>query len=1183
MALQFIFGGSGCGKTYYLQHHVSKEAKLFPKRQYIYLVPEQFTMQTQKAFIEISEEKGILNIDVQSFLRLAFRIFAETGASNVPVLDDMGKTMILKKVLNQLEERLDYFGRNVHKKGYVQEIKSFISELYQYNVDEETLDDMIEVAKSHAVLAKKLADIKLIYKEFASYLEEKYITSEEVLTVFAGVAEESKILKNSVICLDGFTGFTPTQYRLIEKIMKLAKKVYVTVTMDERESVAKLGAKHGLFYMSQQTICHLRKIAQENQVEVCPDIWTGSKVQKTRFADAQDIYDLGKSLYRYPMQTYDRKIEEVSVHVLKQPENEVAFAIEQIRGLLREQKCRYRDIAIVTGDLEVYGMLAREVFKQAKTPCFIDQKKSILENPFVELIEAVIGVFLSNFQTDKIMQYSKNLFSKSTKEQNDLLDNFLRATGIRGYKKWQEIWDCSKVFYGAPKERQQYINLQIDTVRLETVEQLGELYEKIGKGRHTVREYAIAFCEWFEEQKYYLELQKIVDIAQQENEPDVAREYGQIYEIVLEVFERLVELLGDEQMDLKEFKEILDTGFSEARIGLIPPGVDQVVVGDMNRTRLTNIKYLFFLGMNDSNIPQSSGKGGVISDSERLFLSEEEFELAPTIRDSIYTEQFYLYLSLTKPSKHLYLTYCETGNDGKAQNPSYIIDRVKKHFPNITIRIEEQRKDDSYILGNDLGKNYLIQGLRNKDYSQTKWQEIYRFYKEDDERRKVVEPLVEAAFYREEQTNLSKKVVKELYHDILTGSTSQFERYAACAFSYFMRYGLHLQERAEHQVAFFDIGNIVHEALELYTKKLIQEGKNWDEISESEQHVRANECVNEVVEQYKNGLMYSTERDTYLITRLRRLLRRSVWAITEQMKMGTFQTVDSEVQFEMMHVLRGNDVIEKMDKSLNAEIDVAEADKNQEGAEVDGGQALRLIGRIDRVDSLIEGDATYIKVVDYKTGKKNISLSDLYYGLQIQLMIYLKSSVEENRQKGKKIVIPAGMLYYNIDDPMIEGKASAQEIEGAILKELRMDGLLNEDDPVLPSIDKAFIGDGGVLKSDTTSAVAPFATNKNGTLKKTSKVVTTKDFEKLMEFTDEKLADIRDEIMTGNIKVNPYRKADASGETGCQYCPYHGICRFDVKTEGNHYRVLKKLTDDEVMEKLEEKNTSKDLEEDYEA
>ena len=535
MSLQFILGGSGRGKTYYMQHLITEEAKLFPTRQYIFIVPEQFTMQTQKELIAMSEAKGIMNIDVQSFLRLAFRVFSETGAVNTPVLDDMDKTMILKKVLNNLEEELFYFGKNVHKKGYVQEIKSFLSELLQYGADEQVIDEMIESAYKHPVLVRKLKDIKVIYKGFMEYLKDHYITSEEILTVLADVTEDSQILKDSVVCLDGFTGFTPTQYRFIERLLRIAKKVYVSVTMDKRESIVKVGAHHGLFHMSQKTIFRLRKMAQENGVEVCPEIWTGEKREETRFKDAEGIFALENNLFRYPLKSVNNVPQDISIHLLKQPEKEVDFAVQQIRGLLLDGKCRYRDVAVVTGDLSVYGTLAKEIFERAGIPCFVDQKKSILANPFVQMLDSVLEIFLSNFQTEKILAFEKNLFGKATREQIDLLDNFLRATGIRGYKKWLDTWDCKKVFYGVPKENLEYINLQLDTIRLEFVEQIEELYEAIGKGKHTVREYAKAFCEWLLREEYYYKIEELVEQFTAENELSMAREYQQIYEIVLRI------------------------------------------------------------------------------------------------------------------------------------------------------------------------------------------------------------------------------------------------------------------------------------------------------------------------------------------------------------------------------------------------------------------------------------------------------------------------------------------------------------------------------------------------------------------------------------------------------------------------------------------------------------------------
>lgn len=1175
MSLQFILGGSGCGKTYYAQHFISREAALFPDRQYIFLVPEQFTMQTQRELIDISASKGIMNIDVQSFVRLAFRVFEETGAGNLPVLDDMGKTMVLKKVLTQMEEDLVYFGKNVHKEGYVQEIKSFLSELYQYGIGEETLSDMIDSAKKQPLLARKLEDMQKIYRGFSAYLREHFITSEEVLTVLAGVTEESKILRDSVVCLDGFTGFTPTQYQFIERLLPIAKKVYVTVTIDKGVSILKPGAKHGLFYMSQQTLFRLRKMAQAHGIEVCPEIWTGEKIEETRFSQAPGIHGLEESLFRYPVRAYQEKPQDISVHVMKQPEQEVDFVAQEIRGLLQREEARYRDIAVITGDLSVYGTLAGEILERVGIPCFVDEKKSIEGHPFVELLQNVIDIFLSNFQTEKVMMFEKNLFSQATSEQTDILDNYLRATGIRGYKKWQEVWKSEQVFYQLPrdkKDRVQEIDFILDTVRQETLEQLGELYELVGKGKHSVKEYATAFCEWMEQQRYYEKIDAQAELFGAEGEMTLEWEYRQVYGIVLGVFDRLVELLGEEEMNLREFQEILSTGFSEARVGLIPPGVDQVVIGDMNRTRLAHVKYLFFLGMNDGNIPSAGGGGGVISDSERLFLAEEEYELAPTLREKIYTEQFYLYLNLTKPSTHLYLTYCETGNDGKGKNPAYIVDRLLHMFPKLETTVEENRQDDSYLLGNSYGLDYLIRGLRDRNFRGKKWQEIYRYYREDVSRRKQVNQLVEAAFYREKKTKLSREVAKALYQEVLTGSTSQFEQYAACAFAYFMRYGLKLKERQEHQVAFFDIGNIVHKALELYTREMIARGENWGDISQAEQIKRGESCVQRAVENYRNDLLHHTERDTYLITRLHRILQRTIWAITKQMERGQFRTVESEVSFEVIHRTRGEELLDEEENGAPGLVGEDEQENvvPEQVALEEQEHYLRLVGKIDRTDKMEQGDTSYIKIVDYKTGKKNISLSDLYYGLQMQLLVYLKAGVDQDRHDhGKKIVIPAGVLYYHIDDPMVEGKGTQEDVEQAVLRELRMDGLLNEDDPVLPALDDSLQGEQG-LAANTNSYIMPIATNKDGSLKKTSKAVTTEDFQDLMQFTENKLKTIRDEIMAGHAEVNPYRKNDGAGENACTYCAYQGICRFDTKLPGNAYRVIEKLSDDDVLRKVKE-------------
>lgn len=1142
MSLQFVLGGAGRGKTYYVQHMLLEAAEANPDKEYIMIVPEQFTMATQKELVRLSKNHGIMNIDVQSFLRLAFRVFSETGAAGKPVLDDLGKTMILKKVLSDNKENLVYFGRNINKKGYISEIKSFLSELIQYGADEEMILNMIEASAKKPVLEQKLKDIYTAYKVFTGYIKDNYITSEEVLSVLSEVVPQSEILKNSVICLDGFTGFTPLQYKLINELMNVADEVFVTVTIDKGQNIWKRGAKHQLFYMSQNMIYHLRKIAEENSVEICPEIWTGLKDEESRFAESESLSFLEKNIFRYPLKMYDKEQNDISIHELTQPENEISFVVEKIGELLRDGNCSYKDIAIVAGNLEEYGMLVKSAMEEAGFPCFIDQKKSVLANPFVMTIDALLDILIKDFSYEDVMKYLKGSFSWITEEQMSLADNFLLATGIRGHKKWTEEWECSYVFNHMTDQALEYVNEQLNYVRESGYEKFGKLYEKIARGKHTVREYCQSLCEYMESQNFYADIMTKAEKFSENDEPELAREYEQIYGIVIDVLDRLVELLGDESMNLAEFKEIIDVGFSEARIGLIPPGVDQILAGDISRTRLSDIKYLFFIGVNDGNIPKSGNGGGILSEAERIFLSEEDYELAPTPREEVYTEQFYLYLNMAKPSNHLYITYCVTGNDGKAKSPSYIVDRIKRLFPKMSVSIEEARKDTTHILSDDMGKRYLIRGLRDKDYSDSKWQELYKYYVQSDD-KEMTQKLIGAAFYREGKSQISKAAAEGLYGEIIKGSTSQLERYSACAFSYFMKYGLKLEERAERKVEFFDIGNIVHKALEIYTKKLLENGQKWEDIDVETQKKKSWECLEAAVEGYKNGLLHDTKRDEYMITRLKKLMNRTVWAITEQMKLGKFDTVTSELSF---------DVVEK-----------------EEGV-------MHLIGKVDRIDMMTENDKSYVSIVDYKTGKKELSLSDMYYGLQMQLVIYLEAAKNHTQKKsGKKLIIPAGVFYYNIDDPLLEGKIDPDKISENILKELRMEGMVNEDDPVLPSIDSNFATTSGELPIKTKSVVAPFETDKNGNLKKNSSTVQTKQFEDIINYTRKNISKMAGEIKNGKTEINPYKKDDSSMTTACDYCSYKDVCRFDVRIPGNVYRSLKKLTDDDVLNLISSEDNNK--------
>lgn len=1139
MAVQFIFGGSGRGKTYFLQHKIMEEAVKNPKKDYIMIVPEQFTMQTQKDMIRISPGHGIMNVDVQSFVRLAFRVFSETGAGNVQVLDDLGKIMILKKVLSNKKDDLKYFGRNINKDGYISEIKSFMSELIQYGADENEIEKMIQASENKTVLKYKLQDMSVAFSAFKEYIDKNYITSEELLSVFADVISQSGLLKGAVICLDGFTGFTPLQYRLLRELIKIAEKVYITVTADERESVINKGKNYQLFFMSRKTVNNIRLIASETGVEVLDDIWTGKEISQTRFGSSKELEWLERNLFRYPYKRYNNgkecEVSDISCHVLKYAEDEIDFVVQKIKRLLVNEGCRYRDIAIVAGSLETYGNIIEHAMKKAGIACFIDQKRGVQSSVLVRAIDALLQIIIKDFSYEDIMDYLKGCLSWTSDSQNDILDNYLLATGIRGFKAWNREWNTSYDYRRMTDESKEFANGIVENVRLSVIENLSGFYEKVAKGKHTVRDYATALVEFFERQHFYEKLMELADDYEENENFDMASEYRQLYDMVIEVLEKLVSIMGDEEMLLKEFKDILDVGFSEARIGVIPPGIDQVMAGDLSRTRISNIKYMFLVGANSSNIPKGSGSGGIISESERNFLAENEFELAPTARQQVYTEQFYLYLNLTKPSKHLYITYCDSERDGSVNEPSYIISRINKIFPTINVKFEERKKNEENAWSDDDGKKYLIAGLRNGDFSDKKWQEIYNRYFKSEDNKITLNKILKAAFFKENKSSISKKVAKSLYPENLRGSTSQLERYAACAFSYFMQYGLKLQERQEHSIEAYDIGNIVHDTLDMYTKILLANNMKWQDVDKKEQERIAGECVEKAVSLCKDGIMRDTSRNQYMIKRIHNVVNKTIWAISKQMSQGSFDTIDSELIFET----------------------VGKSDKTDE-------ELIKLVGKIDRLDGFTDGSKDYVRVIDYKTGNKELSLSELYYGLQMQLVIYLKASVDK-AAKTKKIVVPAGMLYYRIKDPILNERVTTENVEQKTLESLAMNGLVNGDSPMLEGSDKNLESNDGVYQPDYISSVSNIETGKKGQIKKSSGITNTDCLNELIDFTEKKVVDMSEEILDGNTSVNPYKTMDSQPKSACMYCAFKSVCRFDSRLYGNDYRVFEKLSDDDVM------------------
>lgn len=1132
MSLQFIYGSSGAGKSTLLYKELIKSSIKNPNRNYIAIVPEQFTMETQKDIVMLHPNKGTMNIDIVSFGRLAYRVFEEIGTERLPILDDTGKNLILRKVLENKKKELKLYGSKLRKPGFVGEIKSILSEFYQYGVHDEEIDKMLKAAAGKSMLTAKLKDMDVIRKGFQEYMEEKYITKEEILDVLCNVIEKSKKIRESVISLDGFTGFTPIQYKLMGILIRLAKMVIITVTLDKRENPYHISGEQELFYLSKQTVGHLKRLAEEMQVPQNKDIFLDESVPY-RFQNAEALASLERNLFRYPYNPYRKEQQSISIHVAQNPRKEAEFAVREILNLVRDKGYRYREMAVITGDINQYAGTVREVFEENKIPFFMDYKSSIMSNPAVEFIRSALGVIQEDFSYESVFRFLRSGMSDIENKDIDVLDLYCVALGIRGNRKWQTKWVRSY-------KRDESLDLEyMNSLRERVIERLLPLRECWKNKNDSVREKITKLYRFIADYKIQEKLSAYEGKFHEQGRLSLEKEYHQTYRLIIELFDKIVELLGDEIISGKELVAILDAGFEEIKVGLIPPSLDQILVGDVERTRLKDIKALFFLGVNDGIIPKNSIGGGLFSQLERSQLSQSDVALAPTVREGAYVQKFYLYLNLTKPSDKLYLCYSKASLDGNALRPSYLINTIKRLFPKLKEIDEEfERKELDYLTTPEGALGFWLEGLAffGMTDETEEWKELFSWYQRQEGWRYKIEALLKASSYENIESGIGKLAASALYGPQAFHSVTRLERYSACAFAHFLLYGLKIEKRKEFEVLSADIGNLFHGAIECYSKKIRENNYSFSSVPENERSRLVKESVRETATDYGNSILNSNARNAYIIERLERITDRTVWALGEQLKKGEFLPVDYEVAFSEHDDL----------EALTIPISDTEM--------------MKLKGRIDRMDVYEDEEHVYVKILDYKSGSTTFDLSSVYYGLQLQLIVYLDAAIESEKKKHPdKMVIPAGIFYYNIKDPIIETEeeVAEEDLDKLLLKELRVNGLVNEDNQIIEKLDNGM---------DKKSDVIPVSYNNDGSLAKSSSAISSRQFKQLTSFVRNQIKAMGQEILKGSTQIAPYEKGN---RTACDFCEFRFVCGFDEKISGYHYRRLKPLSAEEIWEKID--------------
>ena len=1150
MGLKIIYGRAGTGKSTFCINQIKKKINNSPNNKLILLVPEQFTFQTENKVLSAIGERYVLNAEVLSFKRLAHNVFNECGGATRTIMGDAGKSMLIFKVLEDLGDNMTVFKNASRQKGFIDIASKTITEFKKYNVNNEVLDLTINEIEDEN-LKMKMEELKDVFNEFNSRLHEGYVDEEDQLLLLNEKLDGCSLYDGAEIWIDEFSSFTPNQLSVIGKLLKRAKSVNITLSIDEVNS---LKGESDLFVATKNTEKRLMNLIQEEGIAFSGYINLNEDIPY-RFKENKELAHIERQLYAYPFKQYRGKNNSLRLYRANNNYDEIEFVAKDILRLVREKQYRFKDISVICRDVDNYEKVVSAIFSEYEIPYYIDKKIDIASNPLIVFINSAVDIISKNWTYESMFKYLKTGLIKEFRgiegaELIDELENYVLAYGIKG-KKWMEEW----INYSSSILKEEEISEE-NKQRLERLNDIRETivtpldeFNKQCKGKKTLKEFATILYEFLDSKLDIMDtLDKYVDYFKENDMAIEAKEYSEVRDIFIDVLEQEVDVLGNEVMDLNEFMKVLNIGLSQYEMGLIPVALDQVNIGDITRIKSRGTKALYIIGVNDGVLPSASKEEGILSDNDREILLEKGISLASDTRTKIFEEQFLVYTAFTIAEEYLVVTYPLADFEGKSQRPSIIVHRLKKILPNVKEESEGFKLvDDKYEkisakiptlneLMIAIRKNY--DGAEIEDY----WKYVYHWYLREPKWKERIEYVRKGLEYTNLENNISKEKAKKLYEDNknkISLSVSRLERYAQCPFAYYIQYGLKAKDRKIYEFTAPDLGSFMHEILDEFTNEIKEKDLKWSDLSKENCRNIINSLVDNQVKNNKSSILNSSKRYSYFTDRFKRILTKSVMVISEQMKRSDFEIYKNELAFGFSK------------------------DVNSIKLDLPSGESFYLNGRIDRVDKLNLDGETYLRIIDYKTGSKKFDLNKFYNGLQMQLLVYLDALINNSENIVENQAMPGAILYFRIDDPILKSKGdlTEEEIKSEVLKELKLEGLLLDEVKVVKAMDNT-------LEPGTHSLIIPANMKKAGDLGKNKALITMEQFELLRKYVNEKMVEICQNMIEGKIDIEPCKE---NKNIVCDYCNYSHICQFDSSLEDNRYKVIPKKKDEDIWKSINEK------------
>ncbi|KJZ84680.1 ATP-dependent nuclease, subunit B [Clostridium sp. IBUN62F] len=1144
MSIRFIYGRAGIGKSTWCINSIAENIKKDDENKLILIVPEQYTFNTENRILKSIGEPALLRTQVLSFKKMAHEVFEECGGRVKEIIKESGRNMLIHKVLNEKIESLEYFRKISREQGFYEIVSDVISEFKKYNVEVDSLRN-IEESIQESDLYNKIRELSIIYEAFNEEMNEGYIDGDDELTLLGKKLLENDIYTNSEVWIDEFSTFTPQQLEIIRLLARRCKRVNITLCMDNRDNSNGNQDITDVFNTIKNTENKILKIMKENNISYDKPInlnMINVNEGYNRFKNSPELEHIEKYFFTYPFNSFNGKCENVKLYKANNIYDEIERVAKSITALIRSGKYRYKDISVVCRNIDDYEKITSVIFKDYEIPYFLDKKLELLNNPLIILITSAFEILFKDWSYESVFKYLKTGLTGIENNYIDVLENFVLEYGVKGYK-WTVKEIISESWFNNNEELSEekiFISEIMDEVR----RPLLVFHNKI-KGKHKVSHICKAIYEFLIDIHAFERINEWIEKFDEIGLEDKVKEYSQVEESVIDILDQAVDVMGDKDLDSYDFFKILNSGFNNEEIGVIPVALDQVNIGDVARIKGRDVKALYIVGVNDGILPASKKEEGILSDNDRNILSDIGIELASNTRNKVFEEQFLLYTVLTISSDFLMISYPMADFEGKSLRPSIVISRIKKILPKL---VEESDLYDLSSYKDKLNKvispiptfNELILAMRkncDEENVEEYWREVYKWYKDSPEYENKVKNIFKGLDYSNLKNHVNKNNLRELYANEdgkLMFSVSRLEKYAECPFSYFVQYGLKAKNRKIYEFTPPDLGSFVHDILDLFTNRVKKEGILWSELNNE----RCKDIVSNLIDirlsEQTNSILNSSKRFKYLSQRFKRVISKSVTVMAEQIGKGEFEVFKTE--FDFGNYKTGEAVM------LNLQDD----------------EKVYLQGRIDRIDTLDLDGQTYIRIIDYKTGAKKFDLNELYYGLQMQLLVYLDAIIKNSKYILEKQVVPGAVLYFKVDDPIIKSKKemTTEEVETEVLEELKLKGLVLKDAKVVKAMDRDIEG---------YSLVIPAAFKKDGDFKSTSDVVTEEEFTLLREYVNRKMISLCEDMLCGDIKIEPTKQANRSY---CEYCDFSSICQFDTSIKDNKYKIVGKKSRTEIWDNI---------------